>query len=75
MRLQSRLAIVVAAAAALAIFLSAATFWVVASQTQRGAFDDGLRQAVEAPREVIDDLRGAQRQQGFGGVLEPRPGD
>ena len=75
MRLQSRLAIVVAAAAALAIFLSAATFWVVASQTQRGAFDDGLRQAVEAPREVIDDLRGPQRQQGFGGVLEPRPGD
>ena len=75
MRLQSRLALTVATSAAIAIFLSAATFWIVASQTQRGAFDDGLVQAAEQPREVIDDLRGLQRARGFGGVLSQRPSD
>ena len=75
MKLQSRLALTVAASAAFAIFLSAATFWVLASQTQRAAFDDGLVSAAEEPREVLEDLRGVQRARGFGGVLEQRPGD
>lgn len=75
MKLQSRLALAVAASAAFAIFLSAATFWVLASQTQRAAFDDGLVSAAEEPREVLEDLRGVQRARGFGGVLEQRPGD
>lgn len=75
MKLQSRLALTVAASAAIAIFLSAATFWVVASQTQREAFDEGLVSAAQEPREVIDDLRGVQRARGFGGVLEQRPAD
>ena len=76
MKLQSRLALTVAASAAIAIFLSAATFWIVASQTQRAAFDDGLVRAAQQPREVIDDRGGQQRNRGFGGgVLEPQPGD
>lgn len=76
MRLQSRLALVVAASAALAIFLSAATFWVVASQTQREAFDTGLVRVAEEPRELLDVLGAAgQRARGFGNVLERRPSD
>ncbi len=75
MRLQSRLALVVAASAAFAIFLSAATFWVVASQTQREAFDSGIVRVAEEPRELIGEVRAGQRGRAFGDVLEQRPSD
>ena len=50
MKLQVRLALAVAAAASLAIFIMAAAFWVIAADEQRGSDDQQLLTAVGEPR-------------------------
>ncbi len=82
MRLQSRLALVVAASAALAIFVTASAFWIIATREQRSAIDDGLIRAANAPRTLVEDVRrargednGRQVRGGFGQILEALPDD
>ena len=50
MKLQARLALAVAAAASLAIFIMATAFWVIAADEQRGSDDQQLLTAVSEPR-------------------------
>lgn len=83
MKLQSRLALVVAASAALAIFVTASAFWVIATREQRNSIDDGLLAAANAPRTLLDDARRAQigradgrlGRGGFDQIFETQPGD
>ena len=85
MKLQSRLAIVVAASAAIAIFLTASAFWIIAVREQRASIDEGLLRAASTPRSLIDEARRGEALRGqgeaavggtgFGQVLEALPGD
>ncbi|NNC79458.1 MAG: HAMP domain-containing histidine kinase [Acidimicrobiales bacterium] len=52
MKLQARLALTVAAAASVAIFLVAAAFWVLAAREQRNSIDTFLRDQVASVREL-----------------------
>ncbi len=71
MRLQARLAITVALAAALAILVMAAAFWVLGARQQRQVIDDQLLATISEPRQLLPEVnnRGGQRR-GFGGVFE-----
>ena len=57
MKLQSRLALTVAAAAAIAIFVMGSAFWVLSARQQRESIDDSLLAAVQQPRQL---LRGSE---------------
>lgn len=76
MKLQSRLALTVASAAAIAIFLMASAFWVLSARQQRAAIDDALLEVARQPREIALPDRsdgqgdGGRRQgRGFEGVF------
>lgn len=58
MRLQARLAITVALAAAIAILIMATLFSVVSARQQRQAIDDQLIEAVSQPRTLISEAGG-----------------
>ena len=81
MRLQNRLALVVAASAAIAILLAASGFWFVAVQEQRSQLDESLLATVRQPRQLVAEIRedaGRARfgaRGGFQDFLEPLPGD
>ncbi len=82
MRLQSRLALAVAASAALAIFVTASAFWLIATREQRSVVDEGLIEAANAPRTIVEDVRrvrneetGREGRQPFGQILEALPSD
>jgi two-component system sensor histidine kinase MprB len=53
MKLQSRLALTVAAAAAIAIFVMGSAFWVLSARQQRESIDDSLLAAVQQPRQLL----------------------
>jgi len=57
MRLQIRLALTVALAAALAILMMAAAFWVLSARQQRADIDSALLRVVNQPRQILDDVR------------------
>ena len=54
MKLQARLAMTVALAASVAIFVMATAFWVIAADEQRGSVDDQLLTFVSQPRRFAD---------------------
>lgn len=56
MRLQARLALTVAAAASVAIFVMATAFWVVAAREQRESVDESLIEVVREPRRLADEV-------------------
>ena len=58
MKLQARLAITVALAAAIAILIMATLFSVVSARQQRQAFDDRLLEAVSQPRQFLAEVSG-----------------
>ncbi|MGI9606908.1 MAG: ATP-binding protein [Acidimicrobiales bacterium] len=58
MKLQARLALTVAAAASVAIFLLGTTFWLVAAQEQRNSVDRSLLDVVSEPRRLAQELVG-----------------
>lgn len=60
MRLQGRLALAVAAAASVAIFVMATAFWVVAAREQRDSVDRSLLEVVEQPRRLAEEVIQAQ---------------
>jgi|GEM_PF-6795226 len=70
MKLQARLALTVALAAAIAILVMAAAFWVLAARQQRSAIDDGLLAVVNQPRQFVAEA--ARR--GDGREISNRPG-
>ena len=53
MKLQSRLALTVASAAAIAIFVMASAFWVLAARQQRDNIDESLLAVANEPREIV----------------------
>ncbi len=67
MKLQSRLALTVGAAAAIAIIGMAAAFWVLSASQQRSDVDESLIRVVDQPREFVRgagslrDIQGADR--------------
>lgn len=71
MKLQSRLALTVASAAALAIFVMASAFWVLGARQQRESVDQSLLDAARQPRELVAQAdRGDRRSnRGFDGVF------
>lgn len=74
MKLQSRLALTVATAAAISIFVMASAFWVLGARQQRDAVDDSLLAVARQPREIVQQsdrvTRPARRQgPGFGGLF------
>ena len=74
MKLQSRLALTVASAAAIAIFLMAAAFWVLGARQQRGSIDESLLAVARQPREIAADIERPDRPNrrqgpGFGGLF------
>lgn len=74
MKLQSRLALTVASAAAIAIFVMASAFWVLGARQQRDSVDESLLAVARQPREIVADLelpdRPARRPGlGFGGLF------
>lgn len=74
MKLQSRLALTVASAAAIAIFLMASAFWVLGARQQRDAVDDALLAVARQPREIADESdrlprAGNRGGRGFGGLF------
>lgn len=72
MRLQARLAVTVALAAALAIVAMALSFWVLGARQQRAVIDDQLLATVSQPRELLPDAtgRGGGGRRGFGDVFQ-----
>lgn len=64
MRLQARLAVTVALAAALAIVVMAVSFWVLGARQQRAVIDEQLLTTVEQPRQLLPDVTN----RGGGGV-------
>ena len=76
MRLQARLAMTVALAAALAILVMATAFWVIGARQQRQVVDDQLLAVVSQPRQLLPDaLRdggrfGGEGRGGLRGVFE-----
>ena len=68
MRLQARLALTVAAAASVAIFVMATAFWVVAAREQRDSVDQSLLEVVGEPRRLADNVSAAA------GTRRPAPG-
>lgn len=71
MKLQSRLALTVAAAAATAIFVMASAFWVLGARQQRNAVDESLLAAVRQPRELALEADRGDRPRGreFSGIF------
>ncbi len=55
MKLQSRLALTVASAAAIAIFVMASAFWVLGARQQRDSIDESLLAVAREPREIATD--------------------
>lgn len=72
MRLQAKLALTVALAAAIAIVAMAAAFWVLSANEQRGVVDDSLLRVAEQPRQFAPNNNGNDR--GRLGRLLPPPG-
>ncbi len=77
MRLQARLALAVAAAASVAIFVMATAFWVVAAREQRDSVDQSLIEVVEQPRRLAEEVIQAQGDRrpvrpgrGFGDIFD-----
>ena len=60
MKLQVRLGLTVALAAAIAILVMATSFWFLSARQQRGGIDDGLLAVVAQPRQAIVDLGARQ---------------
>lgn len=74
MKLQSRLALTVASAAAIAIFVMASAFWVLGARQQRDSVDESLLAVARQPREIVADLErpdrlGRRQGPGFGGLF------
>lgn len=71
MKLQSRLALTVAAAAATAIFVMASAFWVLGARQQRNTVDESLLEAAQQPRELVVQVDRSDRRsgRGFDGVF------
>lgn len=71
MRLQSRLALTVASAAALAIFVMASAFWVLSARQQRESIDESLLAVAREPREIAEqsDRDGRRPGRGFQDVF------
>lgn len=61
MKLQGRLALTVAAAASVAIFVVASAFWILAAREQRSSIDAFLRDQVAAVRELPREIAGRGR--------------
>ena len=61
MKLQVRLALTVALAAAIAILVMAAAFWVLAARQPRSAIDDGLLAVVNQPRQFVGETAVGRR--------------
>lgn len=71
MKLQSRLALTVASAAAIAIFLMASAFWVLAARQQRDDIDESLLAVANEPRELVaqNERPRGRSGRGFDGVF------
>lgn len=71
MKLQSRLALTVASAAAIAIFLMASAFWVLSARQQRENVDASLLAVANEPREIIapNERPRGRTGRGFDGVF------
>lgn len=71
MKLQSRLALTVASAAAIAIFLMASAFWVLSARQQRDSIDASLLAVAQQPREIAEqsDRDGRRPGRGFQGLF------
>ncbi len=72
MRLQAKLALTVALAAAIAIIAMATAFWVLSANEQRGVVDDGLLRVAAQPRQFAPNNNGDDR--GRPGRLLPPAG-
>lgn len=74
MRLQARLALTVALAAAIAILVMAIGFGVLASRGQRASIDESLLAVVSQPRQVLTEVRGTGIGQRADGRNRPNQG-